>query len=68
MCLGFNDFDMMSWLRHQIRVIEAWRDDVAMRPELDMEMIIRLEQHYQWLTSEVSSLEARQEQSSSRAA
>lgn len=58
MCLQFQNAAMLDWLKTQIRVIEAWREDVAARSDLDMDMITRLEQHYQWLTAEVLNLEA----------
>ena len=57
MCYHFQSSDMLEWLKTQVRVIEAWREDIASRPELDLDMIRRLEQHYQWLTAEVFSLE-----------
>lgn len=60
MCFSFHNAGMVDWLRTQVRVIEAWREDVASRPELDLDMIMRLERHYQWLTAEVSSLETQQ--------
>jgi len=50
---------MLEWLKTQVRVIEAWREDVASRPDLDLELITRLEHHYQWLTAEVLNLERR---------
>ena len=59
MCYHFQSSDMLEWLKTQVRVIEAWREDVASRPDLDMEMITRLEHHYQWLTAEVLNLENR---------
>ena len=58
MCLQFQNAAMLDWLKTQIRVIEAWREDVATRSDLDMDMITRLERHYQWLTAEVLNLEA----------
>lgn len=57
MCLHFTNTDMLDWLRTQIRMLEAWRESVALRPTIDMEMVSRLETHYQWLTAEVSKLE-----------
>ncbi len=60
MCLSISNPDMLNWLKTQIRVLEAWREDVAMRPELDLDMVTRLEHHYQWLTAEVSNLETLQ--------
>lgn len=60
MCYHFETTDMIAWLRAQVRVLEAWREDVATHPELDFEMITRLEKHYQWLTAEVSHLETSQ--------
>lgn len=59
MCYHFQSSDMLEWLKTQVRVIEAWREDVASRPDLDLEMITRLERHYQWLTAEVLNLEER---------
>jgi|GEM_PF-987465 len=58
MCYHFQSNDMLEWLKTQVRVIEAWREDIASRPDLDMEMITRLEHHYQWLTAEVLNLES----------
>ena len=57
MCYHFQSSDMLEWLKTQVRVIEAWREDIASRPDLDLEMITRLEHHYQWLTAEVVNLE-----------
>ncbi len=57
MCFRFQNADMLEWLKSQVRVLEAWREDVASRPDIDLEMVTRLEQHYQWLTSEVVTLE-----------
>ncbi|MEL6860719.1 MAG: hypothetical protein AAGL11_02690 [Pseudomonadota bacterium] len=58
MCFRFQNADMLEWLKSQVRVLEAWREDVASRPDIDLEMVTRLEQHYQWLTSEVLTLES----------
>ena len=60
MCFSIHNSGMVGWLRMQVRVIEAWREDIATQPELDLEMITRLERHYQWLTAEVSILESQQ--------
>lgn len=60
MCYRFQSHDMLEWLKTQVRVLEAWREDIASRPELDLDMITRLERHYQWLTAEVLNLETRQ--------
>lgn len=57
MCLHFQNAAMLDWLKTQVRVLEAWREDVATRSDLDFEMITRLEHHYQWLTTEVLNLE-----------
>lgn len=53
------DTAMLSWLRTQVRILEAWREEVATRTDLDIPMIQRLEDHYQWLTAEVAYLESR---------
>lgn len=57
MCFQIRDDDMLDWLRKQVRVIEAWREHVAAAPDLDITMVSRLEQHYQWLTGEIYALE-----------
>ena len=63
MCYHFQSSNMLEWLKTQVRVIEAWREDVASRPDLDLELITRLEHHYQWLTAEVLNLERRDRRS-----
>jgi len=57
-CLPLDDASMVCWLKTQVRVIEAWREELASRPDIDMEVVMRLEKHYAWLTAEVSDLEA----------
>ena len=57
MFFRFQNSDMLEWLKTQVRVLEAWREDVASRPDIDFDLVCRLEQHYQWLTSEVLALE-----------
>ncbi|MEO1661774.1 MAG: hypothetical protein AAFR51_12345 [Pseudomonadota bacterium] len=60
MCYSFQNHDMISWLKMQVRVLEAWREDIASQSDLDFDMITRLERHYQWLTAEVCHLEDHQ--------
>lgn len=57
MCLPLDDTAMICWLKTQVRVVEAWREELASRPEIDIATVTRLEQHYAWLTSEVTRLE-----------
>ena len=57
MCIPMDDTAMICWLKTQVRVIEAWREELASRPELDIQAAMRLETHYAWLTAEVSRLE-----------
>lgn len=56
MCLPIDDTAMLCWLQSQLKVVEAWRDELATRPDLDLEAVSRLEHHYDWLASEVSRL------------
>lgn len=58
MCLPLDDTAMVCWLKKQVRIIEAWREELATRPELDVKAIMRLEQHYAWLTYEVARLDS----------
>ncbi len=58
MCLPMDDAMMICWLKTQVRVLEAWRENLAMDVDLDLEQIARLERHYQWLTAEILTLES----------
>ncbi|MEM9938010.1 MAG: hypothetical protein AAF768_04130 [Pseudomonadota bacterium] len=57
MCYPIQDSSMIEWLRTQVRVLEAWRESIALKPELDMALLSRVEEHYQWLTREIDLLE-----------
>ena len=57
MCIPLDDTAMICWLKTQVRVIEAWREALATRPDLDIAAITCLERHYAWLTYEVTRLE-----------
>ena len=57
MLSAISDLSMMDWLRGQVRILEAWREELACRPELDIEQIVRVERHYTWLTEEFARLE-----------
>ena len=57
MCIPISDVAMIDWLKRQVQVVEAWREEIATRTEIDISEVERIERHYQWLTSEVSRLE-----------
>jgi len=59
MCVPLDDTAMICWLKTQVRVVEAWREVLATRPELDISAITRLERHYAWLTYEAARLDDR---------
>ena len=54
---GFGGFDMLSWLRSQVRILEHWREELARSPDIDLDAVVSVERHYQWLTEEVARLE-----------
>lgn len=54
---GFGGFDMLSWLKSQVRVVEHWREELARSPDIDLDAVVSVERHYQWLTEEVARLE-----------
>ena len=58
MRLLMSDNTMSAWLATQVRIIEAWREEVAMHVDIDLDMVNRLAQHYQWLTSEIAHLQS----------
>lgn len=57
MCLPLDQTSLLCWLHTQVRVLEAWREELAMQADLDLTQLQRLEQHYQWLTGEIVALE-----------
>jgi hypothetical protein len=58
MCGPIDDFQMLCWLRGQLRVLSAWREELASRHDQDLEALTRLEVHHDWLLSELGRLEA----------
>ena len=50
-CMPIDDAQMLCWLRSQLRVLSAWREELVCRNETDLEAVTRLEQHHQWLQS-----------------
>jgi hypothetical protein len=48
---------MMNSLRTQVRVLEAWLEELANRNELNISAVARLEIHYAWLSAELIRLE-----------
>lgn len=57
MCIPFDDTAMVCWLKTQVRVVEVWREELASRPDIDIEAVHRIETHYAWLTYEVARLD-----------
>lgn len=57
MCLPLDETAVLCWLQTQLRVIEAWREELAARPDADLQQITRLEQHYQWLSAETAAMD-----------
>ncbi|MEM9738840.1 MAG: hypothetical protein AAF829_03160 [Pseudomonadota bacterium] len=58
MCLPLDRLSLLGWLKTQVRVVEAWREDLARQPDIDLAQVQRIERHYQWLTGEIIKLEA----------
>lgn len=56
MCLPINDRTMLTWLQTQIRVMEAWREEIATRPEIDIDQVVKVETHLSWLSAEYDRL------------
>ena len=57
MCVPIDRMSLLGWLKTQVRVVEAWREDMARQPDIDLAQVQRLERHYQWLTGEITKLE-----------
>lgn len=57
MCLPIDDTAMLCWLKNQRTVLEAWRNELTCRPDTTETMINRVEQHYTWLSEEISRLD-----------
>lgn len=56
MYLPIDDRSMLTWLRTQIRVMEAWREELAIRPEIDVDQAMKIETHLSWLSAEYDRL------------
>lgn len=57
MCTPIDDVQMLCWLRAQLKVLSAWREELVCRNETDLEAVTRLEQHHQWLHGELQRLD-----------
>ena len=60
LCMPIDDSAMLCWLKQQVRVLEAWREELACRPEIEISMVTRLERHYAWLSDEIYRLDTGQ--------
>ncbi|MEM7663077.1 MAG: hypothetical protein AAF292_12595 [Pseudomonadota bacterium] len=49
---------MLGWLHGQLRVLEAWREELVRRGDADIAALERLDRHQKWLSSEITRLEA----------
>jgi hypothetical protein len=56
MCIPLDDAAMLCWLEAQLRVIEAWQDELASRPDADLFQVERLARHHTWLRDELARL------------
>ncbi|MBD3771305.1 MAG: hypothetical protein IE925_14320 [Rhodobacterales bacterium] len=56
MCLPIDDSAMLCWLESQSRILEAWQDELASRPDSDPLQVERLARHHAWLNEELSRL------------
>ena len=56
MCVPVDDPAMLCWLQTQLRVIKAWQDELASRPDADLRQVERLSHHRDWLTEELARL------------
>lgn len=54
--LGTHAFS--GWLTQQIRLVEAWREELALSPQIDISTIERVERHYHWLCDQLRLAEA----------
>lgn len=56
MCMPIDDTAMLCWLQTQLRVMEAWQNELACRPDTDPRQVERLARHHAWLSDELSRL------------
>ena len=56
MCVPVDETAMLCWLQTQLRVIEAWQDELISRPDADIRQVERLSRHRDWLTEELTRL------------
>ena len=56
MCMPIDDIAMICWLETQLRVMNAWQDELATRPDTSPEQVARLARHQAWLSDELARL------------
>ena len=56
MCMPVDEAAMLCWLQTQLRVLEAWQDELTSRPDADIRQVERLSRHRDWLTEELARL------------
>ena len=50
---------LYSWLVSQERVMRLWIREIAAAPTWDVEFVRKLEEHHQWLLSQIDELAQR---------
>ena len=59
MCIPLDDASLSCWLFTQLRVLDAWCDELANEPDTDIARIEALERHRNWLADELARVDQR---------
>jgi hypothetical protein len=54
--MPIDDSAMLCWLQTQLRVMQAWLDELATRPDADPRQVDQLARHHAWLSDELTRL------------
>ncbi|MEZ5938524.1 MAG: hypothetical protein R3C52_09905 [Hyphomonadaceae bacterium] len=56
MCIPIDKASLQCWLRHQLNVIQAWRDEALMQLQGETALAQALSGHHAWLMRELRLL------------
>lgn len=57
MCAMTEQGSARDWLRHQLILVEHWREELAREPQIDLDWLEAVEHHYAWLNAACERLD-----------
>lgn len=57
MCNQLAVLRLSAWLESQERMLRAWCDEASLDPQMDEDLLARLQQHCAWMSDQLRALE-----------